>query len=168
MKKKTSKFKVLLMSTVLLSTIGLCSAAQAATTIQLSVNTDKLKLEIQTRGNCGSSSQNGCIKANGSSPVTFTLTGKKKCSDSESWKLDRVAIRGSEDGSDGEDLPAEAGNDFNVNMNTGVLVDENGGSGNILIRNSNKHVFTVWYNVYATCGGEEINADPRMINNGTG
>ena len=170
MKKKTSKLKGFTQFAILFSVLGFYSVAQAVT-INVKVNDDETKLEITTPGNCDTSpNNNGCIKANGKTPAVFNLTGGKKCSDSESWKINRVAIRKTESGSDGSGLSTMSGleKSFSVNLTTGVLVDENGGSGNYKVQNNNKGTNTVWYRVYATCGGDEINSDPRMVNNGTG
>ncbi len=169
MKKQTSKLKIVLRLAVLLAAVGFYSMAQsAAVSVNLSVNDDEDKLKITTPGSCVSGNSKGCIKASKRTPVTFKLTGEKKCTADKKWVLDRVAIRGDEDGDDGSDLPDGVDTDFNVDMSSGVLVDENGGTGNILIRNYNSKTFTVWYRVYATCADNEIDSDPRMVNDGSG
>jgi hypothetical protein len=170
MKKKTSKLKGFTQFAILFSVLGFYSVAQAVT-INAKVNDDETKLEITTPGNCTSgTNNNGCIKANGNTPAVFNLTGNRKCSNGDFWVIDKVAIRKTESGADGSGLETipDLEDDFNVDLTTGVVDDENGGSGNYQVQNNNKGTYTVWYRVYATCGGDEINSDPRMVNNGTG
>ncbi|NOR20520.1 MAG: hypothetical protein GQ538_10590 [Xanthomonadales bacterium] len=166
MKIQTTNLKGVLQLMLLLFAVGFYTAAQAQTVVNLSVNGSKLV--ISTPGSCSSGTNNpGCIKASGRNPINFNLVGNRTCSNGGTAQLTRVAIRMSEGSADGG-LTAAAAADFVANQATGI-VSTTGSSGNHLaIRNYNSQSYTVWYRIYATCNGEEINSDPRVVNDGTG
>ena len=93
MKKQTSKLKGFLQLAIMFLVLGFYSAAHAVP-IHLNVSEDGNKLEITTPGNCTTgTNNNGCIKANGRTPVIYQIVGNKICSGSEKWTLSKVAIR---------------------------------------------------------------------------
>jgi len=168
MRKQTNKPNGLLKLIVLLAAAGVYSAAQAQVVINLNVNSDGSKLEITTPGACGAQpGKNGCLKANGRTPINFNLVQNKTCDAGGNWALNRVAIRMNEGGADGN-LTADAALDFNANQATGIVSPTSQRDNHIAIMDYNHKAYTVWYKVYAACGGDEINSDPRVVNNGSG
>jgi hypothetical protein len=170
MKIQKNLFKFFLQTVLVLSTIGFFSIAQAAVVINIEVNDDETALDITTHGTCNDSSNSrGCIKASGRQQINFNLVGDKMCSleTGEKWRLDSVVLSESKDAGPG--ISRVASDDFGADANTGRITDKLlHNDQHITVRNNNTAVYDVWYTVYATCGGQTIDADPRIKNDGSG
>lgn len=166
MKIRTTKLKAVPQLMLLLFAVGVYTAAQAQTVVNMNVAGNKLV--ITTPGNCSTPpNKPGCVKANGRTPVNFNLVGNKTCSNDGTAQLTRIAIRMSEGAADGG-LTEAAALDFGANRATGFVTTTGKSTNHISIRNYNSQSYTVWYRIYATCNGVEINSDPRLVNDGSG
>ncbi len=166
MKIQTTNLKAVLQLLLLLFAVGFYTAVQAQTVVNMNVAGNKLV--ITTPGNCSTPPNNpGCVKANGRTPINFNLVGAKTCSGGGKAQLTRVAIRMSEGAADGG-LTAAAALDFGADQATGIVNVTGKSANHMSIRNYNSQSYTVWYRIYATCDGAEINSDPRMVNDGSG
>jgi len=166
MKMKVTGLKTLLQVTAVISIIGVCSIAQAAMVVNLSVNGSEDKLEITTHGNCSSNNTNGCLKVTGNELINFVLT-QKQCSAGGKWSLSTVTLGTVENGAGG--LDPQVAKDFDANATSGLVTPESSNDSHIQIRDDNTVPSVVYYTVTATCPGmDPINSDPRIINDGTG
>ena len=165
MNNKNIKVKVFLQLLILLSVVGVYSMAHAAT-VQLRVENNQ-SLVIETPGNCGSGSMNGCVRASGRAPINFNLVGERGCSGGGQWGLDYIAL-GNSKGQSGN-ISAVAASDFGADQGSGRVTASSSAGNHIAIRNNNTQAYEVWYTVYASCpGGGTIKSDPRIINDGSG
>ena len=153
---KTNRLKIFLQLVTLLSAVGLFSGAQAAAiVVHLDVNESGTKLFPTTTGTCKSQNSPGCVHASGKVQINFMLNNPN-CS------LDYVAL-----GNPGS-ISAVAAADFNADAVSGRVTPISQGGNHILIRDDNSEAYDIAYTVYATCGGNQINSDPRVENDGTG
>ena len=146
--------------------MGFSSITQAAIVVNMQVNDSETKLSVTTPGNCIRGANNpGCIKAQGQQPINFNL-GNKRCSAGGNWSLDYVAL-GMSEGSIGG-FSTDAASDFNADASSGRVTPNSQNLNQIQIRNNNMNAYDVWYTVYATCGSDVIDTDPRIENDGSG
>lgn len=149
----------------LLAVMGFCSVLQAQVNVKLEVSGDKLV--ASTRGSCARQpNPPGCARISGRKNINFSLPANYQCS-AGNWVLDHVALSNSEGGQPGG-ISAVAASDFNASPGSGKVTPENQSDHHILIRDHNSEEYDIWYTVYATCGGQTINSDPRLENDGTG
>ena len=153
--------------TLIFLIVGFSSVVQAqAIVVNMQVNESETKLTITTPGNCTrGANHTGCVKGQGKQPINFNL-GDKRCSAGGNWGLDYVAL-GMSEGSTGG-LTADAASDFNADAATGRVTPNKQNASHIQIRNNNMSAYDVWYTVYATCGSDVIDTDPRIENDGSG
>jgi hypothetical protein len=172
MKMKTQKnsLRFFLQLVLTVSAIGFFSIAQAAIVVNMEVSDDEDALNITTHGTCNDANNSrGCITATGRQQINFNLVGDKMCSlaTGEKWKLDSVVLSESKDAAAG--ISPVASEDFGADINTGRITDKLlHNDKHISIRNNNTAAYDIWYTVYATCGDQTIDADPRIKNDGTG
>jgi hypothetical protein len=149
----------------ILALIAFCSVAQAQMVVKLKINGDKLI--PTTRGSCAKQpNPPGCVRISGRTNINFNLTGNNRCAAGK-WVLDHISLSNSEGGQPG-DLSAVAASDFNANADSGRVTPVNKSAKHIMLRDNNSAEYDIWYTVYATCGGQTIDSDPRLENTGTG
>jgi hypothetical protein len=154
---QTYQFKRLLQTAAVFSALGMISAAQAAAiVVNLDVNESQTKLVPTTQGTCIHANAPGCVRASGQVQINFNLTGNTSCS------LDYVAV------GDPGNISDVAASDFNADKETGHVTPVSQSDRHILIRDNNTQAYDIAYTVYANCGGNQIDSDPRVENDGTG
>lgn len=162
---------------------GAAHAAPRDTKTELQVNAAGTMLEItNTPSECGNG-QAGCKEAKEKEELKLKmrLEGDKECKrpgGGYRWRLLEVYLGGYNSpvkpAAPGG-LPAQVGNDFDVDLVTGLVTPRSAGYSKIDFRNSNQDAYSVWYRVDAICVdrfgrrvGEPISTDPQIINRGRG
>lgn len=166
---KKNQVRAFLQLAIVLLVAGFSSIAQAATVVQLSVNSNQDALDVTTRGQCANEPNNdGCVRASGRMNINFNLKNAR-CDDGSKWELSHVAL-GNGNKVEPGGISAVAAADFNADQTSGIVTPETQSKKHILIRNYNSQAYDIWYTVYARCAGsdEMIATDPRVENDGTG
>ena len=153
MKRQTGKLKVILKFAIVIGALGFYAVAQAQVPVGLKVNGNKL--EVTTRGACASAPDElGCVEAHGVTRINFQMNA------SPGGSLQHVALNSG--------FPPQAAIDFNADPGTGIITPKNQSVNHIMIEDRNTAAYTVNYTVTAICNGNQIDSDPRVINDGTG
>lgn len=169
-----------------LACLLLASTAHAAsrdTKTELQVNAAGTLLEIiNTPSECGNGKA-GCKEAKEKEQLKLKmrLQGKKTCKRPNGgyrWRMHAVYLGGYNSpvkpAAPGG-LPAQVGNDFDVDLATGLITPQSITYSKIDFINANQNAYTVWYRVDAICVdrngrqvGDPISSDPRIVNRGRG
>ena len=171
--------------TALVCALALAGSAHAAsrdTKTEFQVNAAGTMLEItNTPSECGNG-QAGCKEAKPREELKLKmrLEGDKTCKrpGGYRWRMHAVYLGGYNSpvkpAAPGG-LPAQVGNDFDVDLASGLVTPQSIGYSKIDFRNSNQNAYSVWYRVDAICAdrngrqvGAPISSDPQIINRGRG
>lgn len=155
------------------------------TMTEYKVNAQETALVTTTASECNvPGARPGCkeARARENLKIKIRLDRSQDCNRSGGfrWKLDAVYLGGfnspTKPAQMGQ-LPAEVGNDFDVDLATGKVAPINNAQSytKFDFRNSNQAAYTVWYRVDAVCVsrmgqqiGDPVSSDPRIINRGRG